>query len=35
MEQRRQIVFFKNYFKDFFDPLDNKVKDKIAKFCSW
>jgi len=29
MEQRRQIVFFKNYFKDFFDPLDNKIKDKI------
>jgi phage-related protein len=29
VEQRRQIVFFQNYFKDFFDPLDNKVKNKI------
>ncbi|HNP20023.1 MAG TPA: type II toxin-antitoxin system RelE/ParE family toxin [Fulvivirga sp.] len=29
MEQRRQLVFFKNYFRDFFDPLDEKLKDKI------
>lgn len=29
MEQQRQLVFFKNYFKDFFDPLNVKLKDKI------
>ena len=29
MGQRRQLVFFKSYFKDFFEPLNNKVKDKI------
>ena len=29
MEQMRQLVFFKSYFKDFFDPLNSKLKDKI------
>ena len=29
MEQKRQLVFFKSYFKDFFDPLNSKLKDKI------
>jgi len=29
MEQQRQLVFFKNYFRDFFEPLNEKVKDKI------
>ena len=29
MEQHRQLVFFKNYFSDFFEPLNEKVKDKI------
>ncbi|MEZ4915342.1 MAG: type II toxin-antitoxin system RelE/ParE family toxin [Chitinophagales bacterium] len=25
----RNIIFYKNYFYDFFDPLDEKVKNKI------
>jgi len=25
----REIVFYKNYFDDFFEPLTDKVKDKI------
>ena len=29
MEQSRRLVFFKSYFKDFFEPLNNKLKDKI------
>jgi len=29
MEQRRKLVFFKNYFNDFFEPLNNKLKNKI------
>ncbi|MEQ8714014.1 MAG: type II toxin-antitoxin system RelE/ParE family toxin [Cyclobacteriaceae bacterium] len=29
MEQQRQIVFFKNYFKSFFEPLSDKLKSKI------
>lgn len=29
MEKIREIVFYKNYFEDFFDSLSNKVKDKI------
>lgn len=29
MEQRRKLVFFKNYFNDFFKPLNNKLKNKI------
>src|SRR5690606_1657765 len=29
MEQQRQLVFFKSYFRDFFEPLNDKVKDKI------
>lgn len=29
MEIIREIVFYKNYFDDFFNPLNEKVKDKI------
>ena len=29
MEKKRQIIYFKNYFNDFFDTLSEKVKDKI------
>jgi phage-related protein len=29
MEKKRQIIYFKYYFKDFFDSLSEKVKDKI------
>lgn len=29
MEQKRKIIFFRNYFKEFFEPLKEKVKDKI------
>lgn len=29
MELMRNIIFYKNYFYDFFDPLDEKVKNKI------
>jgi phage-related protein len=29
MEQLRQIVFYKNYFLDFFDTQAEKVKEKI------
>lgn len=29
MEQKRQLVFFKNYLNDFFEPLNDKLKDKI------
>jgi phage-related protein len=29
VEQQRKLVFFKKHFKDFFDPLDAKLKDKI------
>lgn len=29
MEQKREIIFFKHYFKDFFNPLKEKVKTKI------
>ena len=29
MEQIREIVFYKNHFEDFFEPLTDKVKDKI------
>jgi phage-related protein len=29
MEQHRQLVFFKNYFKDFYEPLNDKLKGKI------
>jgi phage-related protein len=29
MEHGRRLVFFKSYFKDFFEPLNNKLKDKI------
>ena len=29
MERLRQIIFFKHYFKEFFDPLNEKVKVKI------
>ncbi|WP_421894992.1 type II toxin-antitoxin system RelE/ParE family toxin [Marinoscillum sp.] len=29
MERQRELVFFKDYFKVFFDPLENRVKNKI------
>lgn len=29
MEQLRQIIFYKNYFLDFFDKQTEKVKEKI------
>ncbi|MEM8895073.1 MAG: type II toxin-antitoxin system RelE/ParE family toxin [Bacteroidota bacterium] len=29
MKQQRELVFFKNYFRAFFDSLNEKVKDKI------
>ena len=29
MEQKPELVFFKNYFKEFFEPLNSKLKDKI------
>jgi len=29
MEKKRQIIYFKNHFNEFFDLLNEKVKDKI------
>jgi phage-related protein len=29
MENKRDLIFFKNYFNEFFDPLAEKAKDKI------
>lgn len=29
MESIREIIFYKDYFDDFFEPLSHKVKDKI------
>jgi len=29
MEKKRHIIFFKNFFKEFFDSQSEKVKDKI------
>ena len=29
MEHKRELLFFKNYFSDFFKPLNNKLKGKI------
>jgi phage-related protein len=29
MEQKRQLIYFKNYFWDFFNAQDEKTKDKI------
>ena len=29
MEKKRQLVFFKSYFHDFFDPLRENIKGKI------
>ncbi|MCD4834428.1 MAG: type II toxin-antitoxin system RelE/ParE family toxin [Bacteroidales bacterium] len=29
MERKRKIIYFKNYFKEFFDSQTEKVKDKI------
>ncbi|WOK08120.1 type II toxin-antitoxin system RelE/ParE family toxin [Imperialibacter roseus] len=29
MQQKRQLVFFKHHFRDFFEPLSDKLKDKI------
>ncbi len=29
MEQQRKLIFFKNYFNDFFNSLSSKVKEKV------
>jgi len=29
MEKERQLIYFRNYFWDFFDAQTEKVKDKI------
>ena len=29
MNQQRKLIFFKNYFEDFFNSLSRKVQDKI------
>lgn len=29
MEQKRQLIFFKSYFRKFFEPLNIKLKNKI------
>jgi len=29
MDQQRKLIFFKNYFEDFFNSLPTKVQDKI------
>ena len=29
MENKRELIFFRNYFKEFFDSLPDKVKEKI------
>ncbi len=29
MEQRRKLIFFRTYFRDFIDSLPNKVQEKI------
>jgi phage-related protein len=29
MEQKRELIFFKNYFDDFFNSLSSKVKEKV------
>ncbi len=29
MEQKRKLIFFRDYFNDFFKSLSSKVQDKI------
>ena len=29
MEKKRQLIYFKNYFHDFFNSQDERIKDKI------
>jgi hypothetical protein len=29
MDQQRKLIFYKNYFKEFFNPLPSKVQEKI------
>ena len=29
MEKERQLIYFKNHYKDFFDLQNERVKDKI------
>jgi len=29
VERKRKLIFFRDYFKEFFEPLNEKVKDKI------
>ena len=31
----RKVIFYKNYFKDFFSELDEKTKKKILQVLSW
>lgn len=31
----RKIIFYKNYFKDFFSELDDKTKKKVLQVLSW
>jgi len=33
MERHRQIIYFKDYFLDFFDQQTEKVKEKLTMFC--
>ena len=29
MERKRKLIFFRNHFKEFFEPLNDKAKEKI------
>jgi phage-related protein len=29
MDQQRKLIFYKNYFREFFNPLSKKVQEKI------
>lgn len=31
----RKVIFYKNYFKDFFSELDEKTKKKVIQVLSW
>lgn len=31
----RKVIFYKNYFKDFFSELDEKTRKKILQVLSW
>lgn len=32
---QRKVIFYKNYFTDFFQTLDDKTKKKIAQILVW